>query len=88
MTPLAGFKFSHCKIEIVLPCSDSYTLELSLLALKAVSRKLLSVVKLPLNTCLMGFFIHNINHHLLAISALSFLHSGQARSVLTHLHHT
>ena len=26
---------SHCKIEQVLSCSDSYTLELSLLALKA-----------------------------------------------------
>ena len=31
--------FSHCKIEIavVLSCSDSYTLELSLLALKAAN---------------------------------------------------
>ena len=27
--------FSHCKIDIFLSCSDSYTLELSLFALKA-----------------------------------------------------
>ena len=27
--------FSHCKIEIVIFCSESYSLELSLLALKA-----------------------------------------------------
>ena len=27
--------FFHCKIEIALSCSDSYTLEVSLLALKA-----------------------------------------------------
>ena len=29
--------FSHCKIEQVLSCCDSYTLELSLLALKAAT---------------------------------------------------
>ena len=37
--------FSHYKIEIVLSCSDSYTLELSLHALKTA-----------LNTSLMGSF--------------------------------
>ena len=31
------YNFSHCKIEIDLSCSDSYTLELSLLALKAAN---------------------------------------------------
>ena len=31
------YNFSHCKIEIDLSCSDSYTLEPSLLALKAAN---------------------------------------------------
>ena len=42
--------FSHCKIEQVISCSDSYTLELSLPALNAA----ISSESLPLNASVMG----------------------------------
>ena len=44
--------FSHSKIELLLSCSDCYTLELSLLALKAA----ITNEKRPLNACLMGVY--------------------------------